>query len=403
MISITQIDENLTIFKENKLILWGIDETIFLMFKSFEIDTVYFCDDKRKDEGTFSRVPIITEDELAEIIENDCNSDNKGIIVQISRNVRNISEVINKLENMGITNYIYPEESMQILSCVRKAEGMELNGEMEKTTDTGTIVLDTYKQIFYKNINQDENNEALLVCMPRKTGDFTINNTLNEHRIKFFNMWHTPCVYDKNVFDSKYECIKIISAVRDPISQIISNLYEEISHIEMSFMRVIDGKLFDNGFTDIDDVIKNGGDVQRIFDKRNDIVFEKYGKYTAMNDFYSKFNENIIDITSSSFDTEKGFSIVKNGNMEVFIYQLERINDIIRPLSDFVGNQFDEYIKGNIAADKWVAQSYEKAQKELEFSKEFFNSCYDEPYVKHFYTNEQISDFKSKWEKNVIK
>lgn len=406
MINITKIDENLSIFKENKVIIQGVDDKMFLLLKSFEIDIFAFFDDERTHEKEFCDIEIISTTQLEELAK-----ENDDLLIQFSEESFNTEKLIENLENMGITNYIHDKETTQILNCIIKAEVFKNvfvpneSKEDEKIEDnkgTESIILNKYKQIFYRRILDNENGEALLVCMPRKTGDFTINNTLNEHKITFFNMWHNPEIYDKDVFD-KFDKVKIITAVREPISQKISNLYEEISQIEMSFMRVINDRLLENGFTNIDDVVKNGGDVQKIFDRRNEISFKQFGTYASLEAFFSQFNKNICNITESEFNKEKGCMIIKSENIEVFAYQLEKLNEVVEDLAEFVGSDFKTLSNGNVAKDKWVSSSYEKAKKELVLTKEFVSDCYNSSYVNHFYKAEEIEMFKNKWNENVVK
>lgn len=79
------------------------------------------------------------------------------------------------------------------------------------------------------------------------------------------------------------------------------------------------------------------------------------------------------------------------------------MNDIAKEISEFVGGDFVKWEMANVAADKWVADSYKQAQKEIKFSQEYFDKCFDEPYVKHFYSDEDIEKFKTRWRTHIIK
>lgn len=127
----------------------------------------------------------------------------------------------------------------------------------------------------------------------------------------------------------------------------------------------------------------------------------------TMEKFIPKFNEEFLDLMKYEFDKEQGYSIIKDDNIEVFVYTLEKMNDIAKPLSDWVcegtnNTPFDSWERANLAEDKWIAETYKQAQKELKFSREYFEKCYNDPYVKHFYSNEDIEKFKQKWQQNIV-
>lgn len=105
---------------------------------------------------------------------------------------------------------------------------------------------------------------------------------------------------------------------------------------------------------------------------------------------------------SYPFDKEKGYTIIKEGNIEVFVYQLEKLNDVFLELSDWVGVPFEKMVNANKAEDKWVGESYKQACKEIEITQEYFDRCYNEPYVKHFYSDEDIEKFKERWRSHIV-
>lgn len=114
------------------------------------------------------------------------------------------------------------------------------------------------------------------------------------------------------------------------------------------------------------------------------------------------FNSNIINLYNHSFNTEQGYDIIKEGNIEVFVYQLEKLNDIAPQMSDWIGQtSFDEWINGNEASGKWINDFYKQAQKEIKFSQEFFDSCYNAEWVQHFYSQEDIEKFKERWRPHI--
>ncbi len=110
-----------------------------------------------------------------------------------------------------------------------------------------------------------------------------------------------------------------------------------------------------------------------------------------------------MDITKYPFDQDKGFTVIKKDNVEVFVYQLEKLNDLIPELSSWLNVPFDKFINGNMATEKWSGDSYKRAQKEIEITQEYFDKCFDESYVKHCYSKADIEKFKARWRPHIKK
>ena len=98
------------------------------------------------------------------------------------------------------------------------------------------------------------------------------------------------------------------------------------------------------------------------------------------------------------FDVNAGYQIMKVGNFDIFIYQIEKINSINKPLADWLGVKEKILIPREHAGDqKWYADIYEYAKNNIKLRKEYFDKCYSEEYVKHFYSEEMIKVFKESY------
>lgn len=120
-----------------------------------------------------------------------------------------------------------------------------------------------------------------------------------------------------------------------------------------------------------------------------------------MNSFFDAFNQNIFNLYEHSFDKEKGYSIMKKGNVEVFVYQLEKLNTIAKEMSDWIDQTpFENWTIKNDASSKWISEYYKQVKKEVKIPNRLFDICYDAPWVKHFYSESDIEKFKYSWRKN---
>lgn len=121
----------------------------------------------------------------------------------------------------------------------------------------------------------------------------------------------------------------------------------------------------------------------------------------AIQYFLPFFGKYIIDITQYPFDQQKGYAIIREGNLEVFVYQIEKLNYVVDELSEWIGVEFQTLERDNEASNKWIAGSYQQAQDDITFSKEYFDRCFAEPYVQHCYSQEDIAKFKEKWKGHI--
>ncbi len=419
-IRVTQIDENQSIFRENKVVLFGAGSTgkiILELLKQFDIEVHSYCDNNEGLWGTLvNGIKVISPAELQELTRAD-----KNILVQVTVGAiqsfimsKSVGEVISQIKNLGIEKYIVAQETYHMLTLFKFLKFAVENHEAITDND----FLKDYKRKFdyiagydrfIRNmLNINAENNTILICLPPKTGDVTLGMTFIDNNVTHFNVEHQPTffvnTFGKKVYGNMFGKIKIITAVREPIGQNISLLLQSISEWSLRMdtlvnaIRLNTGEYTAAGIQNVIDIIfKDGGNLQSLFDiqiKNNELI-------GRIQNFIPSFQENIIDIMKEPFDKEKGYSIIKEDNIEVFVYQLEKLNDIVPELSEWVGVPFDSLVIDNMGESKWNGASYKQAQKELKFSGEYFDKCYNEPYVKHFYSEQDIEKFKNRWRGNI--
>ncbi len=251
-----------------------------------------------------------------------------------------------------------------------------------------------------------------ILCLPPKTGDFTLNYTLSANKVNYTNLWHSSKRFEIDLLTDPI--IKIITAVRDPLSQHLSSSYES-TYKKYRWLGPFIAYI-NNADQPPEDTIKQLKDVfyttkfnsQAFFDltvANNTLANNNHYK-PYITTFLENFAEDILDITAYPFDKEKGYTIIKEGRLEIFVYQLEKLNDIIPELSEFAtsrgeGQPFTELVNGNIGEEKSYAESYKRAKKEIIITQEYFDACFDAPYVHHFYSKEDIEKFKARWRPHI--
>lgn len=253
-------------------------------------------------------------------------------------------------------------------------------------------------------------NQMVYICTPAKTADIAIGSTFDKHRVGYFNFWQRPSLLAREI--KKNTNFRLIIGVREPISQNLSLMFEMFAidyFFQMALSDLIEfNKSKEFPIENYKTLFKKGhGNVQNLWD----LYIDKYINHSKIDIwnlqyiqfFFYKLKEHFFDILAHPFDQEKGYTIIKEGNTEVFIYQLEKLNNIVPELSDWVGVPFDKIEKGNVGEDKWIGDTYKQAQKEIQITQEYFDKCFDEPYVKHFYSEEDIEKFKARWKPHIKK
>lgn len=423
MIRITKFDSEFKIFENKKVIIWGCSSNgiqALNLLKYFKIDVFSFCDNNPDFHGggvSIHGIKVISPAEL----ENLKNQNN--IIIQLALNTdKSNDEVKEQIKSIGNIEFIETQELNSVLGFVRKMDFLYKNPEFLTSECHSSCSKDVESEM-YSLIQQNrmrdfmlnfQDSQILITTSCQKTGDTTLKSTFSKNRIPHFNTEHNTHLIEKNILNSIKSKIKVITVLREPISQNLSTMYQllvtPLLSVKSRSMRSlcieeILGLTYENFF-------ENGGDAQDIFNNMIDysdymkpIKTKKYSNSDCyshiIQHFVPEFQKNVFDIMKEPFDKEKGFKILKDDKMEVFVCQLEKLNDVAEELAKFSGGTFKELVMANEASSKWISESYENFKKDVRFSEEYFNKCFSEPYVNHFYSDEQIEKFKKKWINNV--
>lgn len=405
MIRFSKIDDKLTIYKEKEIILFGAGghgKRIKKELESKGFEIAYFCDNDEKKWGTeIENLKVISPENLCEIY-------NEKVLIQISTVFSEEIEVqlMNLKMDSFISFYEYSERMAGLYIYKTLPQSLEIYKEFYSKSNylidqTRKDCLDYAVKVKYLNLDSYN-----ILCMPPKTGNYTLMASLGKCGAEYVRFGHS---YNR-MFEGLKELIgekriKIVTAVRDPIAQNLSLFFQITSNL---------------CYCDIPEYWENGGDVQAVWDLwtayetgdefRTKSVFSYMESTNGLFDNviiiqrffdenFKKFND--IDVYNYEFDKEHGYTIIKKENIEIFIYQLERLEEVKHHLGTFLGVKDLTLTNGNVGDRKWYASIYKQALKELKLSKEYFEYCYNSNYVKHFYTENDIERFKDRWSKNI--
>ena len=272
--------------------------------------------------------------------------------------------------------------------------------------------------------------EPVIVYTMRKVGSTTITGTLRQNNIKTYKH---HCLNPKNNYgyqdslkkannpiqhwlkdgilfrhqldrwekrrlknDSKDKC-KVITIVKDPIAINLSDCFTQLV-LDFPYL-IADEKL--ESVQDYCDwlvgIIAKSVDTKRTYSD----YFQKlvdFPSHWFNSELKTVFN---VDVFAEKFSRVRGYQIYKGETAEVLLIRTENINERAKEaLSEFFHCDIKELANKNLTTEYSTGAIYKSIRDTIKFPENFVNSYYEQSYIKHFYSEEEIRKFKSKWIKN---
>lgn len=253
------------------------------------------------------------------------------------------------------------------------------------------------------DFNIIENLPLILVYQPGKVGSSSIynslintkykQNTFQTHKISNFNYLNK----DKSKCNTFFEHledgeklyrllkefngpIKVISGIRDPLSQYISRIFENLERDSNIYLNEDNSIKFQEIKNSVLNHIQNYGWPMVWFD----------------NNFKKILN---IDINSLQFNKNQKFFYIKKENIEVVLYKLEYLNSNYNKIfNTLFPKDHIELILSNEAKNKYYYKDYKKVISEFKFSEDMLENYYYNIYkMNNFYTDDELKSFIEKW------
>lgn len=105
-----------------------------------------------------------------------------------------------------------------------------------------------------------------------------------------------------------------------------------------------------------------------------------------------------IDVYNFDFDTEKQYSVFKNGNVDVLLMN-SQLNDVIKQqvIGGFVGLQGFQLNNTNVTSKSSANQLYSDFKNNIRFEKEYLSSLLDTQYARHFFNSKTRDAIMNRW------
>lgn len=393
---------------QRRIVLYGAGvtgvETFKVLTNYFDgINIACFCDTYKT--GCMIGVPIISPHQLGEICKIE------SVIVVVTGLLNNHKEIVDTLQRLDI-----PAECIRTLPefdklIVENIGDTRIN-EWYRTIKRckGSLRNDRVPSLYLDWWCPEHYcDNDIVVYQPGKVGSSTVCNSLYTIGINATHVhmltdcflydlipelaWEPTVVEFEAIRKISSHCIdkikqpkplKIVTLVREPISRDYSHfLYHMDELVRSGYLKAEDSMLAACSEGIIKRATQNGR--------------YKYGYQ------FEWFNEELkavfgIDVYRYPFDRDKGYSIIRNGNIEVLVIKLERLNDLERVIGEFVNAPHLKLINANEAARKGYRDLYKSMRDVIKIPRQVIDMYYrNNHFMDHFYSEEEKKAFLNSW------
>lgn len=221
------------------------------------------------------------------------------------------------------------------------------------------------------------NDEIILVYQCGKVGSTSVSNS-----IEVFGRNVLHCHILDNIGESDddlYKILnlksgKIICLVRDPVARAIAAMWECVNEVER-YSKEAD-------FCEI----------ERYFLAKN-LADEEFNWFDKQMKRFFK-----IDVFQHPFEREKGYSIIKEGNIELLLMKLEKLNELEDVIGEFLNIKGFHLYNANIGSEKAYRFAIREYKENVNISRQQLEEVYiNNKRMQHFYTEEERHEFYLKW------
>lgn len=400
MYEVEYMDYNIAAIVDNNAKMHGL-EIVPSAFKNIDRDNAY-CQRK---------IPVISVEQMMKY----CREHADCIIVVASIVDKSKDEIYSQISELHLENQIIDEGEFrhlvvrEYIDCHIKKYNLEL--AYQYYTFYYDFVNHVYVDKFRPLIGAiDKDIPFVTIVSPPKTGGNTVDDALTEAGIPHlyyhngYNLNENPERPDRWVPIIKERCKKFVIGVREPISQNISLMFNQMTNLFSlrSDINNLDAQqLFDN-YVEAPILGNVSGDSiyeRELMKTGTNFIRELYVQHYFKGSIRTTLD---IDVYQVNFDKRAGYTVVDQNGKQIFIYQIERMGSVRQKLADFLGIDSIYLGHSNDGSKKYYSSPYKKFVSGFKMTKEYFEYSYSCDCVRHFYSDEDIEGFKAKWRERVV-
>lgn len=386
---------NIEVLFEKKIIIYGAGvygQEVALLLEDAGVSFYGFCDREEGGNQCLNH-PVITISELQE----KCNKEDCMIIVS-SKSY--LEEIVDDLEAKEISAYL--------CTCFGLQAAIELHVEDERFSEAFRTDFIQRREAAAANwmfnmqceccMDLRTSPHAILIYQPGEVGASTVCRALLKEKIEAVQLQSLMSSTGTKILDeifsyylAKYKNggVKIITLVREPISRALALFME----------------CFQNTF-----VLKEEFEIKQC-DDNYDLV-ECASKWMTMNleenDEFLWFDRELnkvtgVDIYQHPFDKERGYTWIKEGNIEILLLKTEKLKENVAVIEEFVGEPGIELKCDYTGDERWTKFIFEELKRRIKLPARLLEDQYKDNWqLDHFYTEEEKEQFLQAWGEYTI-
>ncbi len=411
------ISEELTkISKKIPIVLYGAEEKgreIYHYLSNAGFANIFICDGNPRKWGKLfnkqkkinSLVWLFDYVQKNDVFICACVEQPEDVYMTILEMAKTKTSVVRCVSYWGMMRAIYINKEFLFADNTHIIESFEYENQLE--------ILEMYKQYvgLYSSLFNIED-DCIWLILPGKTGSSSILEAINKtekkciqiHSLELPQIETLPPILEKTwsefVRKRITRPIKIICAVREPLSRDFSAFFQPCTH-NVDRLRIA-------GFTEPNLQLTYNWYMDAIL-RGNKYIREYLGKCIFPNwvEEFDWLDDQLkdklgIDVFEHEFDKEKGYEIIIKDNIELFLYKSEKINSILDEMGRFIGIENFSLCDENVSRKKKYGMAYDLFRDKVVLSVDYVNHYYaNNAKMNHFYSDEEKNMFLSKWKANI--
>lgn len=394
MIKDLQMMQDITPLFEKKLVIWGMGQRgqkILGDIVSMGAGKkgILLCDSdsgkwgKRFDRGEYQGDVLSPENLQDELL--NMNIGETAVLVTVA-SVEAQDEILGNIaKTYGEEIEIYTDYAIECGICLNRDnpcmdKGFEERRKQNANNQSLESVLMKPREraLRYFALLPLHNDQIILVYQRGKVGSRTVYKSIEAHGGYVLHCHGLEDVGENA--DDLYRILnlksgKIICLVRDPVAREVSAMWQHLYRIahdgnsETTFLelekRYISEDIFKREF--------------QWFEWQMKKVFH-------------------IDVFQYPFDREKGYGIIREGNIELLLMKLEKLDQLQEIIGSFLGIEDFCLRRDNVGGAKPYRFAYQEYRKNLRISRDLLEQIYKkDECMKHFYTEQECDALYMKW------
>lgn len=398
--------QKIDLLKERENIICGssnyVRKAYKLLFQAgFQVTQVYTDDCISDEELSYAVVKPLRE------IYGRLDKDGDAInVILAENNPRTSDDILLQLEEAGV-RYVFTYYALYIAMSAAVCKGKVQNSDMLCMDEMNHAIgiCDAVAR-WIKGIRWVEESRIplLLYAMP-KTGTQAmkaslLNKGLEHTYVHYLNLEYPLFKQYNQCFDER---MPTMANVVHNLEEIKENYLENLKKKRIKIITSVREPIA-RGYSEIFQSITNWGIYPIIKSAQGDFL-EGTKNYLmkCWESTFEWFDYEIksvlgIDVYEYPFDQEKGYSIIKKDNIEIFLYKLESSHKIGQALGAFLclGEEF-QFVKKHQSENEECKFVYKQLREKLDLPLEFLECVYKNEKMRHFYSDDERKSFMHNW------